>query len=147
MVDEHDDYIIYSKHFTMLCIISCCLLRKNVPPLTSSCPSFFSHLHLQLQSQNSKTFLSEIVLFLPFTFPFSQTNSQLLSVGLNLLFLLWLPCHPFSSGLPELSNTVLLLQIDVNKVNKMYPCDTTATTTTTVGPTTTEGKMGILPSH
>jgi len=38
----------------------------------------------------------------------------------------------------ELGNEVGFTQIDVNKVNKMYPCDTTATTTTTVGPTTTE---------
>ena len=58
---------------------------------------------------NSKNVLIKDRTFSSLNFSFSQTNSQLLPVGLNLLFFFSGFLATSSSGLPELFNTVLLL--------------------------------------
>ena len=92
--------------------------RRSVPPdlsplpallLVNSTCNFFSHLHSQLHSQKSKYILIKDRTFSSLNFSFSQTNSQLLLVGLSLLFFFSGFLATSYSGLPELFNTVLLL--------------------------------------
>ena len=79
-------------------------LSEEITPVV--CWRFFSHLH----SQKSKNVLIKDPTFSSLNFSFSQTNSQLLPVGLNLIFFYSGFLATCSSGFRELFfNTVLFL--------------------------------------